>query len=111
MHGSLYHFIRDGRGALEKMLAAARQMVIVAEPVRNMSHSRWAAVRWLSKMLTRTDRAGNRGAERFTAETFAELCRQFSECAEISPPGADRECVAVFRPRRAAAQPSAGSPA
>jgi SAM-dependent methyltransferase len=38
MQGSLYQFLPDARPVVDRMLAAAREEVIVAEPVRNLTH-------------------------------------------------------------------------
>jgi SAM-dependent methyltransferase len=38
MQGSLYQFLPDARPVVDRMLAAAREAVVVAEPVRNLTH-------------------------------------------------------------------------
>jgi hypothetical protein len=49
MQASLYHFLPDAAGVVDRMLAAARARVIVAEPIRNLSCSRLAPVAWLGR--------------------------------------------------------------
>jgi SAM-dependent methyltransferase len=40
IQASLYHFLPEASALLERMLAAAQERVIVAEPIRNLSSSR-----------------------------------------------------------------------
>src|SRR5438132_10183002 len=39
---------------LPRLYAAARRLLVIAEPVRNLSQSRRRSVRWLARALTRT---------------------------------------------------------
>ncbi|MFE9583009.1 class I SAM-dependent methyltransferase [Nocardia sp. NPDC006044] len=39
MQASLYHFLPEATPVLDRMLAAAREQVIIAEPIRNMASS------------------------------------------------------------------------
>jgi SAM-dependent methyltransferase len=39
MQASLYHFLPDAAGIVDRMLGAARERVIIAEPIRNLSSS------------------------------------------------------------------------
>src|SRR5215471_3027055 len=52
MQASLYHFLPDPTAIISRMLAAARTALIVAEPVRNLTHSRSRPVRWLARSIT-----------------------------------------------------------
>lgn len=52
MQASLYHFLPDPAAVVDRMLAAARRAVIIAEPVRNLSSSRWALLRWIGRSST-----------------------------------------------------------
>jgi hypothetical protein len=55
MLSSLYHFIPDERAFVARMLAAARELVVLAEPVRNWATSGSRALRAMSRSLTRVD--------------------------------------------------------
>lgn len=73
MQASLYHFLPDARPIIDRMLEAARSQVIIAEPIRNLSSSRFALVRRIARYLTKVG-DGNDGA-RFTEQM---LDRTFS---------------------------------
>jgi hypothetical protein len=48
LHASLYQFIPDHAQIVDRLLHAARPCLIVSVPIRNLSTSRWAAVRWIA---------------------------------------------------------------
>lgn len=52
MQASLYHFLPDPRPVLGRMLDAARERIIVAEPVRNLASSRLPLLGPLARRLT-----------------------------------------------------------
>src|SRR5213596_334212 len=54
--------------------AAARRLLLIAEPVRNVSQSRSAVARWLARVLTRTDDRVH--TFRYTEATLLELYRR-----------------------------------
>lgn len=71
MQASLYHFLPDAAAMVDRMCAAARQKVIVAEPVRNLATS---DNRVLAALATRyTDAGDGAQANRFTEQTLDEL--------------------------------------
>jgi len=53
---------------------AARRLLVVAEPVRNVSRSRVRAARWIARILTRTDDRVH--TFRYTAATLLDLDRR-----------------------------------
>ncbi|MFS8086996.1 MAG: class I SAM-dependent methyltransferase [Acidobacteriota bacterium] len=71
MQASLYHFLPDPLPVLRRMREAAKQAVIIAEPVRNLTSSGLPMLGSFSSLLTD---AGN-GAEqaRFNEQTLDEL--------------------------------------
>ncbi|MHB8695144.1 MAG: class I SAM-dependent methyltransferase [Solirubrobacteraceae bacterium] len=81
MQASLYHFLPDARGILERMLAAADDCVIVSEPVRNLSASGIPLVGAIGRRAADpgvgadagTGGTGRAGAERFTAASLEAL--------------------------------------
>jgi SAM-dependent methyltransferase len=71
MQASLYHFLPDARGVVDRMFKAARRQVIIAEPVRNLAASGWRWLAWLARKGSSTA-AGEHGL-RFTVQTLDEL--------------------------------------
>ena len=52
---SLYQFHDIADALLPCLREAARRLLVFAEPVRNVSPSRFRAARWVARILTRTD--------------------------------------------------------
>jgi hypothetical protein len=52
MQASLYHFLPDASAMVDRMLAAARDRVVLAEPIRNLSSSRLPGLARLSQRST-----------------------------------------------------------
>jgi len=80
---------------VERMFAAARKQVIVAEPVRNLASSRLPAVRWLARHLT--DPGSGAQPHRFTEQTLDDFFAAYAgrlRDAFLIPGG--REKVYVF---------------
>jgi SAM-dependent methyltransferase len=99
MQASLYHFLPDPFPVLERMLEAAKQTLVIAEPVRNVAAS---GSRLLSFLGRRFSNAGS-GAEplRFTAGTLDEVMDRFADRIEQAfdiPGGRERVYVLNSRP-------------
>lgn len=71
MQASLYHFLPDAAPVLDRMLAAARDRVVLAEPVRNLATSDNKLLAALGKRYT--DAGDGAQAHRFTEETLDAL--------------------------------------
>ncbi|MGI8902684.1 MAG: class I SAM-dependent methyltransferase [Solirubrobacteraceae bacterium] len=71
MQASLYHFPPDAGRILERMLAAARERVIVSEPIRNLSTSTLPGVARVGRRAANPGVGGH--AERFTEATLDEM--------------------------------------
>lgn len=96
MQGSLYHFLPRADAMVARMLAAARERVIVAEPVRNLATSSNPLVRRLARR--HADPGTGRAEERFTAETLRDLMARCGAAVETcSPLAGGREHVYVLR--------------
>jgi SAM-dependent methyltransferase len=68
MQASLYHFLPDPAPVVRRMLRAARERVIIAEPVRNVATGR---NRWLAALARRlTDPGTGAQAARYTEASF-----------------------------------------
>jgi len=74
MQASLYQFHDIADILLPRLWAAARRLLLIAEPVRNVSQSRSAVARWLARILTGTDDRVH--TFRYTEATLLELYRR-----------------------------------
>lgn len=52
MQGSLFHFLPDAAPVVDRMLAAARKQVIIAEPIRNLASSKIRLLALAGKLMT-----------------------------------------------------------
>jgi SAM-dependent methyltransferase len=106
MQASLYQFLPDAAPVVRRMLAAAREQVIIAEPVRNLSCSRFSVLAALARRQADAGQ-GNRPL-RFTRETLAAFFEGLAlRPRRLFPIPGGREVVYVFDPprTRADAQP------
>ena len=96
MCSSLYHFM-DVRGeVLAGLKAAARDAVVISEPVRNLTSHPSLPVRKVANWLTN---AGGGGVgTRFDPDTFAAFAREHGVTDYLHEPGG-RQAIAVFRHR------------
>ncbi|HUO69590.1 MAG TPA: methyltransferase domain-containing protein [Solirubrobacteraceae bacterium] len=96
IQASLYHFLPNARSLLERMLAAARDRVIVSEPIRNLASSELPLVRALGRRGSDPGAGGHE--QRFTEETLDALMAPYRDrvrYAFLIPGG--REKVYVLR--------------
>jgi SAM-dependent methyltransferase len=77
MQASLYHFLPDAAGIVDRMLGAARDRVIVSEPVRNLATSALPGIALLGRRAA--DPGVGSHAERFTEATLDELMGRYRE--------------------------------
>jgi SAM-dependent methyltransferase len=84
MQASLYHFLPDAEPMVRRMLAAARERVVISEPVRNLAQSRVAIVARLASAGTAT--AGGAQAQRFDDASLGTLMERFGETILTSQP-------------------------
>jgi SAM-dependent methyltransferase len=75
MQASLYHFLPDASGIIDRMLEAAAQRVIVSEPVRNLAASTNPVIGMLGRRAADPGVGG--GEDRFTAETLGALMERY----------------------------------
>lgn len=97
LQASLYHFLPDPSRILERMLGAARERVIVSEPVRNLASSRLPLVGRIGRRAADPGVGGH--AQRFTEESLAALMERYREriVRSFAIPGG-REMVYVLAP-------------
>ncbi|MGV9745052.1 class I SAM-dependent methyltransferase [Rhodococcus zopfii] len=77
MQASLYHFLPDPSPVLDRMLAAAREKVIVAEPIRNFASSDNRVLATLGRRYT--DPGDGTRSHRFTEETLDALFAGYAD--------------------------------
>jgi SAM-dependent methyltransferase len=105
MQASLYHFLPEAGAVLDRMLAAARESVIVSEPIRNLASSALPGVALLGRRAADPGVGGHAG--RFTEATLDQLMEghrgQVASAFKI--PGG-REKVYVLRPESSSTPPA-----
>lgn len=98
MQASLYQFIPQADLLLRKMLLAARDRVIVTEPIRNLSSSRNPLFSIVGRRLTvPPQNAGRYHAQRFDYRSLLQLFESIAsfESARLLPGG--REVIGIFK--------------
>lgn len=76
MQASLYHFLPEASGVLERMLAAANHRVIIAEPIRNLATSNSRMLSLIGRIFTNPG-AGEHNL-RFTEATLAQFFSKYA---------------------------------
>jgi hypothetical protein len=77
MQASLYHFLPDAKGIVDRMLAAAGDCVIVSEPIRNLASSRFSIVARVGRRAADPGVGGHGG--RFTEATLDQLMERYRD--------------------------------
>jgi SAM-dependent methyltransferase len=77
MQASLYHFLPDAARIIDRMLGAARDRVIVCEPVRNLASSRLPLVGRIGRSGADPGVGGH--AQRFSEATLDELMSRYRD--------------------------------
>jgi SAM-dependent methyltransferase len=93
IQASLYHFLPEAGQIVDRMLAAARERVIVSEPIRNLATSRLPGVSLLGRRAADPGVGGH--DERFTEATLDQLMRSYPVRDAFLIPGG-REKVYVL---------------
>ncbi len=95
MQASLYHFLPDAAQIVDRMLAAAGDRVIIAEPIRNLASSELPIVGALGRRAA--DPGVGSHAHRFNAQSLDELMSRYRErtLSTFAIPG-EREQVYVL---------------
>ena len=75
MQASLYHFLPDAEPIVEQMIQAARDRVIVSEPIRNLASSEIPLIGALGRRAANPGVGGHN--RRFTEATFDQLMQGY----------------------------------
>jgi len=98
MQASLYQFLPDAAPVVEKMLCAARQHVIITEPVRNITSSENPVLRFVGQRLTRPEEGGGAyQAHRFDQTSLMTLFQEFPAFERSCELPGGREMLIVLR--------------
>src|SRR5262245_17006645 len=76
MQASLYHFLPDPSPVVNRMLQAAREQVIIAEPIRNITSSNSRLVSSLGRLLTNPGTGEHQ--QRFDEDSLAIFFSQYT---------------------------------
>jgi SAM-dependent methyltransferase len=101
LQASLYHFLPRPEAIIDRMLAASRERVIVAEPVRNLASSPNPVIARVGRHAADPGVGGH--AQRFTEETLSALMERYREFVLRSfliPGGRERVYVLAALPGR-----------
>ncbi len=93
MLGALYQFIPHERLMIEKLLQAARRIVILAEPIHNVAQSRIPLLRWMGRLATRV--GDNPCSRRFDETSLRAFLGEYGFQSIRSLAGG-RELLAVY---------------
>lgn len=101
LQASLYHFLPQPERILDRMLTAARERVIVSEPVRNLASSEHALIARLGRRAADPGVGGH--AQRFNEASLAALMERYRDrvLRSFAIPGG-REVVYVLAGTRPA---------
>jgi SAM-dependent methyltransferase len=85
IQASLYHFLPDADRILRRMVTAASRLVIVSEPVRNLSSSRLPVIGSIGRRAT--DPGVGAHTSRFTEATLDRVMSRYDGAAAFLAPG------------------------
>jgi len=94
MNSSLYHFWPNIEFIVKKMIASARERVIILEPVQNTADSRVSLLGRFAKWASMVD--GVMPHFHFTPETFRETMQSIPGLVKIEELENGRDMLAVF---------------
>ncbi|MEV0252498.1 methyltransferase domain-containing protein [Nocardia sp. NPDC050712] len=77
MQASLYHFLPDPSAVVDRMLTAARDQVIIAEPIRNLATSDNRVLAAIGQRFTNAGTGAQ--AHRFTEDSLDEFFARYAE--------------------------------
>ena len=81
MQASLYHFLPDALPIVERMLVAAEQHVLIAEPIRNLADSKNPVLALLARKFTNPGTGDQ--PHRFTEARLDALLRPYQQNGQV----------------------------
>jgi trans-aconitate methyltransferase len=101
MQASMYQFIPHQKTIVQKLLAAAREKVIIAEPIRNLSSSHNPLLAIFSQRATTpATEAASYSGQRFNRQSLTEFFNSFETFERSFTIPGEREMVGVFRKQK-----------
>jgi len=108
MQASLYHFLPAAGALVDQMLAAAEELVIIAEPIRNLASSGLPLVGMISKRAANPGAGADSHALRFDEPGLDRLMAPYeAQTVEAFTIPGGREKVYVLDPRLPGQAPDA----
>jgi SAM-dependent methyltransferase len=99
MQASFYHFLPDPSPVLERMLEAAGDQVIIAEPIRNLASSNSRLLSLLARAFTNPGAGQHQHSVRFTESTLDRFFSKYrSRVNESMLIAGGREKLYVLKP-------------
>ena len=95
IQASLYQFIPNEDIIISKLLASTKKVLIIAEPVRNLSDSNNPLISFFAKYSANP--GNNHVHNRFNAQTLSTCFRKYPQLSELNEIKGGREMVGVFR--------------
>ena len=95
IHGSLCQFIPNHEVIVKKLLAASKNVLLIAEPVRNLSSSSNPLVAFIAKYSANP--GDNHAVHRFNKDTLIDFFQHFREFKEVKEMDGGRELIGIFR--------------
>ena len=95
MQASLYHFLPRAEEIVDRMLGAARDRVVVSEPIRNLASSRLPLIGRIGRRAADPGTGGEGHGQRFTQSSLDALMSRYSVIEAFTIPGG-REKVYVL---------------
>ena len=102
MQGSLYQFIPFADQVIRRMLASARQKVLIAEPILNLATSANPILFAIRRLIVRFSWGANSAsARRFDRQSLLDLFRSFESFEDYLVIPGGRELIGIFRKKPA----------
>lgn len=95
MNSSLYHFRQELTLVITKMLNAARDKVIILEPVRNISSSENRILRFIARRSTKAE--GVVPKHHFSPETFIQTMKKIPGLQSLEMLENKRDMIAILK--------------
>lgn len=95
IHASLYQFIPEEDRIMQKLLDAANKVLIISEPIRNLSDSSNSIIRFLAKKSANPGKAHT--TQRFNEKAFRGFCSKYPSLSSLFSIKGNREMIAVFK--------------
>ena len=94
IHASLYQFMPNHEFVVRKLLAAAKSVLLIAEPIRNLSSSQNPLISFIAKYSANPGK--DHTVHRLNKETLITFFQKFIEFKRVKEVDGEREIIGVF---------------